>query len=278
MSLKWKQIIDEHAGALHSVFYFTVTYQKTLEDGSTKTYTFLVDIPDMFAKIHSGNKKVSKVIKDMYNDDPVVFINTDLATVIQTVADNFKYKIGALIESNTLYFNPLWNVDGTEKVTEDRAKREHNTESNFGNNTPYTTRTQYGLDTNTMKYGNNTQYTEETQYGIDENTHKTNPFNDSNTSYTSDIDSRAQHTDTKTFNPHTDVTERSQHTDTITYDPHTDKGKVEDLAYKDIITTERHGNIGVTKSTELLRDARELPTELHAPILDMMMQYLSRGY
>ena len=87
MSLKWKQIIDEHAGALHSVFYFTVTYQKTLEDGSTKTYTFLVDIPDMFAKIHSGNKKVSKVIKDMYYDDPVVFINTDLATVIQTVAD-----------------------------------------------------------------------------------------------------------------------------------------------------------------------------------------------
>ena len=111
-----------------------------------------------------------------------------------------------------------------------------------------------------MKYGNNSQYTEETQYGIDENTHKTNPFNDSNTSYPSDIDSRAQHTDTKTFNPHTD------------------EGKVEDLAYKDIITTERHGNIGVTKSTELLREARELPTELHAPILDMMMEYLSRGY
>ena len=278
MRLKWKTIIDEHDTMPHNVFYFTVTYQKTLEDGSTKNYSWLIDIPDLFAKIYCGNRKASKIIKDMYEADKIAFIATGLPLVVQTVADNFKYKIGALIESNTLYFNPLWNVDGSEKVTEDRAKRERDTESNFGNNSPYTTSTQYGVDTNTVKYGNNVQYTEETQYGIDENTHKTNPFNDSDTTYTSDIDSRAQHTDTKTFNPHTDVAERSQHTDTITYNPHTDKGKIEDLAYKDIITTERHGNIGVTKSTELLRDYKELPSELYAPVLDMMMAYLSRGY
>ena len=278
MSLKWKQLINEHQGALHNVFYFTTTYQKTLEDGSTKTYTFLVDIPDLFAAIHSGDKKVSKIIKELYYEDPVQFISTDLSNVIQTVADNFKYQIGAIIESNTLYFNPLWNVDGTEKVTEDRAKRERNVTNDYGNNTPYTLSIQYGKDTNTAKYGNNTSYTESLQYGETTDTHKTNPFNDSNNDYTTDKDISATHTDTTTYNPHTDVSERDQHTDTTTYNPHTDKEKVADDAFKDIITTERHGNIGVTKSTELLRDARELPTELHAPILDLLMKYLSRGY
>ena len=278
MAIKWKQIIDEHAGLPNNVFYFTVTYTKTLDDGTTKNYTFTVDVPDLFAKIYCGNMKLSKVVKDIYVDDPTVFITTVLPTLIQTTADNFKYQIGALIESNTLYFNPLWNVDGTEKTTEDRAKRQRDVTSDFGNNTPYTTSVQYGLDTNTLKYGNNTSYKQETEYGIDENTHKTNPFNDSATAYETDIDSRAKHTDTVTFNPHTDVSERSQHTDTTTINPHIDKSKIEDAAYKDTITLERHGNIGVTKSTDLLRDARELPTELHAPILDMMMKYLSRGY
>lgn len=300
MALKWKTLIDEHDPLPNNVFYFTTSYTKTLEDGSTKNYSFTVDIPDLFAKIHCGNKKVSKVIKDMYEANPIPFLTTGLPLVVQTVADNFKYQIGALIESNSLYFNPLWNVDGTEKITEDRAKRERNTEDKYGDGVAYTTSVQYGQDTNTMKYGNNTSYTEQMQYGLDETTHtngartettdhKTNPFNDSDTLYNTsedvlgtvqydDKDSRAIHTDTATYNPHTDVSERSQHTDTTTINPHIDKGHIEDLAFKDVITHERHGNIGVTKSTELLRDYRELPTELHAPILDLLMKYLSRGY
>lgn len=277
MALKWKTILDQNT-ALNPVFYGNVSYNKTLEDGSSKTYTFLINIPDFFAKMYCGSRRVSKVVRDMYNEDPATFMSTELPIIISTVLANFQYKIGALIESNTLYFNPLWNVDGSEKVTEDRAKREHNTENKFGDGLSYTTQIQYGQDTNTSKYGNNAQYTEEMQYGLDENTHKTNPFDDQGTAYQTDVDSRAIHTDTKTFNPHTDVVERSQHTDTTTYNPHTDKGKIEDLAYKDIITTERHGNIGVTKSTELLKDARDLPTELYAPVLDMFMKYLSRGY
>lgn len=278
MALKWKKIINEHAGQPNNVFYCTISYTKTLDDGTLKNYSWLMDIPDMFAKLHCGSKKVSEVVKDLYNDDPVLFITTTLPTLVQTVADNYKYQIGALIESNTLYFNPLWNVDGTEKVTEDRAKRESNTENKFGNDTAYTTSVQYGQDQNTTKYGNDASYTEQTQYGADTNTHKTNPFNDSDTSYVSSVDERSMHTDTTTYNPHADVSTRSQHTDTTTINPHTDKGHTENLAYKDTITTERHGNIGVTKSTELLRDARELPTELYAPVLDMFMNYLSRGY
>ena len=278
MALKWKTLIDEHDPLPNNVFNFTTSYTKTLEDGSTKSFSFVVDIPDLFAKVYCGNRKVSKVIKTMYENDPVTFIASSLPNIVQMVANNFQYQIGALIESNTLYFNPLWNVDGTEKITEDRAKREHNTENKYGDGVSYTTSIQYGTDTNTMKYGNNTQYTEEMQYGIDENTHKTNPFNDSDNAYETDVESRAQHTDTRTFNPHTDVSERSQHTDTTTINPHIDKAHNEDLAYKDTITTERHGNIGVTKSTELLKDYREMPAEMWAPILDMLMKYLSRGY
>lgn len=278
MALKWSKIIDLRDAFPNNIFKFTTSYTKTLEDGTTKTFTYNIDIPDMFAKIYCGDKKVSKVLKQMYDDDSVHFITSGLPAVVSTVAENFQYQIGAIIESNTLYFNPLWNVDGTEKVTEDRAKRERNVTNDYGNNTPYTLSIQYGKDTNTAKYGNNATYTETLQYGETTDTHKTNPFNDSTTDYTTDKEISATHTDTTTYNPHTDVNERDQHTDTTTYNPHTDKEKVADDAFKDVITTERHGNIGVTKSTELLRDARELPTEMYAPILDFMMKYLSRGY
>ena len=104
MSLKWKTLIDEHDPLPNNVFKFTTSYTKTLEDGSTKSYSFVVDIPDLFAKVYCGNRKVSKVIKKMYELNPVSFLASALPSVVQTVANNFQYQIGALIESNTLYF------------------------------------------------------------------------------------------------------------------------------------------------------------------------------
>ena len=411
MSLKWKTIITEHDPMPNNVFYFTISYNKTKADGTTKTVSYTVDIPDLFARMYCGNRKVSKVVKDMYNDNPTLFLTTGLPLVVQSTADNFKYKIAALIESNTLDFNPLWNVDGTVKVTEDRAKRQTDftrgeeedtyttgerssttkygnetpyTESiqygsvdvtdkygndttytetlqhgqqvkttNFGNNALYTESVQHGQKETTTAFGNNTAYTETIQYGQDETSHlhaahdeirtkETNPFNDSGSQYTTDKetdslpaaytdkDTRSLHTDTTTHNPHADKETIGQYTDTTTYNPHSDKetldqytdtttynphadkhttgqhtdtstynphedlvtseeatdttnlGERKDIteayAYKDFITTERTGNIGVTKSTELLEDYRNLPTEFYAPILDMLMTYLSRGY
>ena len=47
---------------------------------------------------------------------------------------------------------------------------------------------------------------------------------------------------------------------------------------KDEITKERHGNIGVTKSTELLRDSRELAVDYYPIIMKDILKYISVGY
>lgn len=279
--MRWKTIL-KNSTLQSNIFNFSLAYTKKKEDGSSVSYSFTVNIPDIFVRMRCGERRVSEYVEELYMNaqeagDMSIFYAA-LIVLIGSIKDNFIYKWGALMDANQLYFNPLWNVDGSETVTEDIAKREKNTTNDYGNNTPYTLSVQYGKDTNTAKYGNNASYTETLQYGEATDTHKTNPFNDSNSEYTTSKDTSATHTDTATYNPHTDVSERDQHTDTTTYNPHTDKEKVVDDAHKDYITTERHGNIGVTKSTELLKDYMELPAEMFAPILDDLMSYLSEGY
>lgn len=286
----------------NNLFFFNFSVVKTQEDGTPKTTSYVIDIPDIYATMYCGERKTNSYIDDVFADDTLTDAQKygRIATILSQIKDSCKYKWGALIDSLTLYFNPLWNVDGVEVTTEDVKKRTRDITDKFGNENQYTTQTQYGQDTNTIKHGNNTTYTETMQYGLDETTHttgthtdvtthKTNPFNDSNTLYSTgqdelaittydDKDSRAIHTDTATYNPHTDVSERSMHTDTVTYNPHADTHKIEDAAHKDEITIERHGNIGVTKSTELLRDARELAADYYPIILNDVLKYISVGW
>lgn len=301
--MRWKKIIEDSTLS-QNVFKFNVTVDKKKEDGTTVHYAYNIDIPDLMVSLMVGERHVIEYIENQYiigvESGSLNTFYTGLVLMVQGFANNFKYKWLAMIESNELYFNPLWNVDGVEITTEDIKKRQRDITDKFGNETAYTTQTQYGKDTNTIKHGNNQSYTEQMQYGLDETTHttgthtdvtthKTNPFNDSDTLYKTgqdelaitqydDKDSRALHTDTATYNPHTDVTERDLHTDTVTYNPHADTHKIEDAAHKDEITKERHGNIGITKSTELLRDYRDLPTEYYKPFLMDLMSYMSDGY
>lgn len=286
----------------NNLFFFNFSVVKTQEDGTPKTTSYVIDIPDIYATMYCGERKTNSYIDGVFADDTLTDAQKygRIATILSQIRDSCKYKWGALIDSLTLYFNPLWNVDGVEVTTEDVKKRTRDITDKFGNETPYTTSTEYGKDTNTIKHGNNASYTESMQYGLDETTHttgthtdvtthKTNPFNDSNTLYSTgqdelaittydDKDSRAIHTDTATYNPHTDVNERDLHTDTTTYNPHADTHKIEDAAHKDEITIERHGNIGVTKSTELLRDARELAADYYPIILNDVLKYISVGW
>lgn len=312
--MRWKTIL-KNTTVQSNIFNFTLAYTKKKEDGTQVSYSFTVNIPDLFVRMRCGERRVSEYVEELYMNaqeagDMTLFY-ASLIVLIGTIKDNFIYKWGALMDANQLYFNPLWNVDGSEKVTEDIAKREkHFTKGEQedelvkGQQEDTFTR---GERKNTQKFGNNSPYTSTVEYGLDEVTHtsgerdettkrKTNPFNDSNTSYDTeqnnftteeveDVDSRAIHTDTTTFNPHTDVFTddeaedtnlQGQRTDTTTFGEREDV--TEDFAHKDVITTERHGNIGVTKSTELLKDYMELPAEMFAPILDDLMSYLSEGY
>lgn len=299
--MKLKEILENNALATN-LFFFNFSVVKKKEDGTTTTSNYTIDIPDIYALMSYGNYRVNDYIEEVFNDENMNVAQKygRLALILSQLEESLKYKWAALIDSLTLYYNPLWNVDGKEITTEDIKKRTRDITDKFGNENQYTTQTQYGKDTNTIKHGNNTTYTETMQYGLDETTHttgthtdvtthKTNPFNDSNTLYSTgqdelaittydDKDSRAIHTDTATYNPHTDVTERDIHTDTVTYNPHADTHKIEDAAHKDEITKERHGNIGVTKSTELLRDSRELAVDYYPIIMKDILKYISCGY
>lgn len=312
--MRWKTIL-KNTTLQSNIFNFTVAYTKTKEDGTLVSYNFNVNIPDIFVRMRCGERRVSEYVEELYMNaqeagDMSLFY-ASLILLIGSIKDNFLYKWGALLDANRLYFNPLWNVDGSEKVTEDIAKREkHFTKGEQedelvkGQQEDTFTR---GERKNTQKFGNNSPYSSTVEYGLDEVTHtsgerdettkrKTNPFNDSDTAYDTeqnkftteeveDVDSRAIHTDTTTFNPHTDVFTddeaedtnlQGQRTDTTTLGEREDI--TEDYAHKDVTTTERHGNIGVTKSTELLKDYMDLPAEMFAPILDDLMSYLSEGY
>ena len=299
--MKLKEILENNILATN-LFFFAFSIVKKKEDGTTTTSSYTIDIPDIYALMSYGNYKVNDYIQEVFEDDTLTDAQKygRFALILSQLEESLKYKWGALIDSLTLYYNPLWNVDGVEITTEDIKKRQRDITDKFGNELAYTTQTQYGKDTNTIKHGNNQSYTEQMQYGLDETTHttgthtdvtthKTNPFNDSDTLYETgqdelaitqydDKDSRALHTDTATYNPHTDVTERDLHTDTVTYNPHADTHKIEDAAHKDEITKERHGNIGVTKSTELLRDARELAVDYYPIIMKDILKYISVGY
>lgn len=309
MRMRWKKILKENPSQ-NNIFNFTLAYTKKKEDGSLVAYNFTVNIPDVFARMRCGERRATEFIEELYEEDPTHFY-TNLNALIVAVKDNFLYKWGALLDANQLYFNPLWNVDGSEKVTEDRAKREQHftkgsQEDEFTKGSQEDSFTR-GEREQTQNYGNNLPYTTEVEYGLDEVTHtagereettdrKTNPFNDTDTLYhtgqdkfsteqVEDTDSRAIHTDTTTINPHKDIITDAEAEDTTTSGSRTDNttfGEREDItenyAYKDEITTERHGNIGVTKSTELLKDYMELPAEMFAPILDDLMSYLSEGY
>ena len=312
--MRWKTIL-KNTTLQSNIFNFTLAYTKKKEDGTQVSYSFTVNIPDLFVRMRCGERRVSEYVEELYMNaqeagDMTLFY-ASLIVLIGTIKDNFIYKWGALLDANQLYFNPLWNVDGSEKVTEDIAKREKHfnkgsQEDEFTKGAQEDSFTR-GERQQTQNYGNELPYTTEVEYGLDEVTHtsgerdettkrKTNPFNDSDTPYDTeqsnftteeveDTDSRAIHTDTTTINPHKDIFTDAEAEDTTNSGTRTDnttfgerEDVTEDYAHKDVITTERHGNIGVTKSTELLKDYMDLPAEMFAPILDDLMSYLSEGY
>lgn len=176
-------------------------------------------------------------------------------------------------------YEPLWNVDGTVTTTYGATR---DTDS-FGNKREQNA---YGATSNSMQYGatsESTQYgatSETTQYGARSETTgaRSDEHNDYKTSYpdstevktdrstdsigtqtntkatVSDTVSGTTHTDTHTGTTHTDTATGTAHTDTFTEDAHSDTHTSD----QHIDTERRTGNIGVTKSTELIESEYRL--------------------
>lgn len=181
----------------------------------------------------------------------------------------------------SLDYNPLYNVDGMTTRTYGARSETYS----YGKDK---TTTQFGATQDTAQYGA-TQDT--TQYGATQNTKEygatsetLGTHTDTATEYAVSYDSATEkekgktsnvvgsqtntsllHTDVESSLIHSDVASSIQHTDTMSSLTHTDTNERDArsdgksaLSYVD--TELRQGNIGVTKSTELLKDVYDLYT------------------
>lgn len=365
--MRYREIFDGATAQNATVFDFTFSVAKLKEDGTTVTKSYSVNIPNDYAWQYCGRKKANDLVKTIYKNETTTAAQKlqRFKQILQPVIDSNRFKWAALFDSMELYFNPLWNVDGSEITEENRAARlktenigqkidtiaygqtqrtdQHGAQEEsiaYGNGSSYTDSVQYGGTSKSITKGQETdsvQYgatQEQTQYGSDQTTdvygargknttHKVNPFNDAGNLYDTDktVDAEDSATDTHTRGQHTDQTNTIQHTDqstygsrtdneteqshtdTTTHGAHTDKktnatysditsetehtdtktngtqqNTIGDAAFKDTITVTRHGNIGVTKSTDLLESYRQLMVDLYPIILDDIMKSVSRGY
>ena len=164
----------------------------------------------------------------------------------------------------SLDYNPLYNVDGlttrTYGATQDTmAYGKDKTTNKYAQQQDTN---QYGATTDTHEYGATSQtvgqhtntdtdysvaYNDTTEKETGKSTHLNEAVTTSELLHT-DTDSSLQHTDTLTKAAHDDILERDAHTDTRSTIQHTD-------------TELRQGNIGVTKSTDLLLGTYDLYTK-----------------
>lgn len=137
------------------------------------------------------------------------------------------YKYSKLYETTILEYNPLWNVDGVEERTVNRNKSGNDTDTYNENNINTKTGTEATATT-----GTDTTTTQKTTF-------------DSSTFNDTDKNTLIHNTtDTTTYN----TTDNNRHTGT--------KGNIFENEEEEKEILERHGNIGVTKSTELIDSQR----------------------
>lgn len=249
-------------------------------------YIYVVPILSKFLFRNYGKREVivdsdlffdniDKVKDGTFIEDALV---DDVKDSIDTLflSNNLNYQ--KIYESVTAEFNPLWNVDGTESLTytkeNDGIQRNVNVKSgSISDNTSYT-----GTKQNTnVKSGS---VDDDVSYLGSESNVRTGSVVNSNTTFESATFNDATKetndnvTDTHSFNSRSDnhsttfnnVTDTNTESFTNRADNRTETyNNVQDSATRtdDLLETyretkERHGNIGVTKSTELIADAIEL--------------------
>lgn len=283
--MKIKKVIDNNTTA-NNLFTFSFTH--TDDKG---TYTHNINVSDIITKMRYGDRKVNKYIGHIVNTViPAHFYTIDFPKILEELGKVYAYKWHSLLYTESLYYNPLFNVDGVEVTKSELGQRK--VTDDYGEDI---ITNQFGKDKNTNTIGateNTQEYaqdktTNELGKGKTTDTLNTNPYNDSDTSYitnvnTSETDNKTDtttrdaHTDTFKSKEHKDIIERDARTDTVTRDNRIDTHTT--LAVTDTVTYTRQGNIGVTKSQELIQATIELDFEPVYIILDDIMKNITRGY
>lgn len=168
-----------------------------------------------------GSKVLAPIVLRVYdkNESAECTLNDFLAIFSDMIEREFAGKWTKLYETTVLEYNPIWNVDGTETTTT-AAQHTLTTDTNHANTV--ITSTDIGMRSTTR---------EKKEFPYDSDTGKPTE---------SETVTEAPVTDTRTdTNPET-VADHETNTDQYT------------------VTHERHGNIGVTMTQDMIQKEREV--------------------
>lgn len=199
----------------------TITELETAQDNDW--YLELKKYFDEFLDLNFADRVINRLVER--NDFTSLLLWVQKKIKLNVLTNIYKYS--RLYETTVLEYNPLWNVDGVEERTVNRSKSGNDTDTYNENNTNTKTGTEATATT-----GSDTTTTQKTTF-------------DSSTFNDTDKNTLIHNTtDTTTHN----TTDTNRHTGT--------KGNIFENEEEETETLERHGNIGVTKSTELIDSQR----------------------
>jgi hypothetical protein len=205
---------------VHNVFP-VITELESAQDNDW--YIELKKYFDEFLDLNFADRIINRLVER--NDFASLLLWVQKKIKLKVLTNIYKYS--RLYETTILEYNPLWNVDGTEERTVNRSKSGNDTDTYNENN--ITTKT--GTDA-TARTGNDTTTTQKTTFD-------SASFNDTDKN-------TLQHNTTDTTSHNT--TDNNRHTGT--------KGNIFENEEEETETVVKQGNIGVTKSTELIDSQR----------------------
>jgi len=291
----WRQGRRMKTMRRYKLYYWLENYNSILPINlPTEDYiTAITPLIDDFLKFNYGNRDMLyefyEYLDGATDAQILTWIKQKIYLLFQAKNESYKRIYQGLTEE----YNPLWNVDGKETVTHSGTDTDRHTgtdtETHSGSDsvdntgTDLTTENHSGTDTRTTT-NDGTDTNTETNSGTDATNNNVATFDDPNVRLNTSSQTLNGKRTVNELEHDTTTTEALKHGESvegsITHELTTEteyghviarqNGHVISHENGHKIVTERQGNIGVTKSTELLRDHFELWHGLS--FLDMVAQ------
>lgn len=265
----FKDLVNQHSIFISVVWYDFVCYirdlidQDPLKDPQPDAYP--INTVDENLTEHYGNLEVIPSLYDIQADGTEVVNNPALVHTIDSIIGRNLQYWKRLADSLLAEFDPLYNVDAHETttteygqhITKDEKGQKQRTDvhgaqkqtnayaqrqTTNGARSDYTIDKAHDIDHGETTMDYTAAYTPKTQDSYGE--HRTDIEKGK------EIITEAEHNDTVSSQQYTDTSTDAAATDTLTSQSHTDT-----------VTIRRYGNIGVTMSTQLLRDFQKFARE-----------------
>lgn len=267
----------------YKLYYWLENYNSILPNNlpAEDYVSVITPLIDDFLKFNYGNRDMLydfyEYLDEATDQQILTWIKEKIYLLFQAKNESYKRIYQGLTEE----YNPLWNVDGKETVTHSGTDTDRHTgtdtETHSGSDsvdntgTDRTTETHSGTDTRTIN-NDGTDTNTERNSGTDATNNNVATFDDPNVRLNTSSQTLNGKQTVNTLDHDTTTTDALQHGESVsgsvTYGLSTEteyghviarqNGHIISHENGHKIVTERQGNIGVTKSTELLRDHLDL--------------------